>query len=39
MLGLGLIAGQKRYAPGRTVMLQTSDDDGRRGTAILRMEG
>jgi 3-oxoacyl-[acyl-carrier-protein] synthase-1 len=39
MLGLGLIAGQKRYAPGRTVIMQTSDDDGRRGTAILRMEG
>jgi 3-oxoacyl-[acyl-carrier-protein] synthase-1 len=39
MLGLGLIAGQKRDAPGRTVIMQTSDDDGRRGTAILRMEG
>lgn len=39
MLAVGLIAGQKRYAPGRTVILQTSDDDGRRGAAILRMEG
>ncbi len=39
MLGLGLIAAQKRYAPGRTVIMQTSDDDGRRGTAIFRMEG
>jgi 3-oxoacyl-[acyl-carrier-protein] synthase-1 len=39
MLGLGLIAAQKRYAPGPTVIMQTSDDDGRRGTAIFRMEG
>lgn len=39
MLGLGLTAAQKRYAPGPTVIMQTSDDDGRRGTAIFRMEG
>ena len=39
MLGVGLTAAQKHYAPGRTVIMQTSDDDGRRGTAIFRMEG
>ena len=39
MLGVGLTAAQKNYAPGRTVIMQTSDDDGRRGTAIFRMEG
>jgi len=39
MLGVGLTAAQKHYAPGPTVIMQTSDDDGRRGTAIFRMEG
>lgn len=39
MLGVGLTAAQKNYAPGQTVIMQTSDDDGRRGTAIFRMEG
>ena len=39
MLGTALMAARKAYAPGPVVLLQTSDDDGRRGAAIFRTEG
>ncbi len=39
MLAVALAAGRKGYAPGPVVLAHTSDDDGRRGAAVLRMEG
>jgi 3-oxoacyl-[acyl-carrier-protein] synthase-1 len=38
LLGVGLIAGRKGYAPGPIALAHAAHDDGRRAAMVLRME-